>query len=150
MVLQGVLALALLLVLVVEALVLPSVAADLARQYPEAAFLGTPLLVLAVTTLVCVQVALVCVMALLGLVGQERIFDEAAYRYVDVFIGAATAASLLVLGTGVLVLVTVGSPAVWSASVVALVGAGVALLMVVMRALLRQATAARAELAEVV
>lgn len=149
-VLQGVLALGLVLMLAVQVLVLPAFAADAARRYPEAAFLEVPLLVLAIATLACVQVAAVCVMALLRLVGQEKIFDPAAYRYVDVFIGATTVASVLVLGTSLYVSATVGSPAWVSGGLSALVGAGVALLMVVMRALLRQATTQHAELAEVV
>jgi len=149
-VLQGVLALGLVLMLVVQVLVLPALAADAARRYPEAAFLEVPLLVLAIATLACVEVAAVCVTALLRLVGQDKIFDPAAYRYVDVFIGATTLASVLVLGASLYVSATVGFPAWVSGGLLALVGAGVALLMVVMRALLRQATTQHAELAEVV
>jgi len=148
--LQGVLVLVLVLLLLVQVVVLPAHAADLARRHPGAASLEAPVLALAVTTVACVQVAVVCVMALLALVGQARIFDPAAYRYVDVFIGATAVASLLVLGTGVYVSATVGSPAALTGGLVALLGAGVALLMVVMRALLRQATQQHAELAEVV
>lgn len=147
--LQTVLAVGLLVLLLVQVLVLPAYAADSAQRFPEAAFLEVPVLVLVVAVVACVQVAVVCVMALLSLVGQERIFDPAAYRYVDVFIGATAAASVLVLGTGVLVSATAGSPAALTGAVVAVGGAGVTLLMVVMRALLRQATAQRAALGEV-
>ncbi|MEJ5890003.1 DUF2975 domain-containing protein [Pseudokineococcus marinus] len=148
--LQVVLAVVVVLVLAVQVLVLPGLAADAARRYPEAASAQAPVLVLAVATLACVQVAAVCVMALLRLVAQSRIFDPAAYRYVDVFIGATATASALVLGTSSWVSATVGSPAWVSGVLLALVGAGVALLMVVMRALLHQATDQHAELAEVV
>ena len=140
----------LLLLVLAQVWVLPSVAQDYARQYPEAAFLRTPVLVLAIGTVACVQLALLCVGKLLTLVSQERIFDAAADRYVDVFIGTTVVAAALVLGTGVYVSATAGSPAWVSSSLVALVGAGIALLMVVMRALLRQATQEHAELAEVV
>lgn len=149
-VLQAALALALVLLLLVQVLLLPAQAADSARRFPEAAFLEVPVLVLAVAAVACVQVVVVCVMALLELVGQERIFDPTAFRYVDVFIGATTLASVLVLGTGLLISSTVGSPAAFTGGLVAVGGAGAALLMIVMRALLRQATAQRAELAEVV
>jgi len=149
-VLQAALALGLVLLLLTQVVVLPAQAADSARRFPEAAFLEVPLLVLAVAAVACVQVAAVCVMALLGLVGQGRIFDPAAYRYVDVFIGATVLASLLVLGASVCVSATVGSPAWVSGGLLALVGGGVALLMLVMRALLHQATAQHAELAAVV
>lgn len=149
-VLQVVLALVLLLLLVVQVLVLPGYAASSVRRFPEASFLEVPLMVLGLAAVACVQVAVVCVMALLGRVDQERIFDSSAVRYVDVFITATALASALVLGAGVLVSATVGSPAWVLGALLALVGAGVALLMVQMRALLHHATAQHAELAEVV
>lgn len=148
--LQGVLAVALLALLLVQVFVLPERAADTARQFPEAAYLQAPVLTVAIITVACVQVAVLCVMALLSLVGQKRIFDPDAYRWVDAFIGATALASLLVLGTGFYISATVGSPAWVSGVLVALVGAAVTLLMVVMRALLRQATWQHAELVDVV
>lgn len=148
--LKAVLAAALLALLLVQVLVLPQRAADTARQFPEAAYLQAPVLAVAIITVACVQVAVLCVMALLTLVGQERIFDPGAYRWVDAFIGSTALASLLVLGTGFYISATVGSPAWVSGVLVALVGAAVALLMVVMRALLRQAAWQHAELVDVV
>lgn len=148
--LQVGLALVFLVLVVAQVVVLPGLAQDYAQQFPEAAFLRTPVLILGILTLACVQVALVCVGKLLTLVGQQRIFDAAAYRYVDVFIGAALVAAALVLGVGVYVSATFGSPAWVTCTLAALVGVGIALLMVVMRALLRQATQQHAELAEVI
>ena len=148
--LQVVLATALLALLLVQIVVLPTQAADTARQFPEAAYLQAPVLAVAIITVACVQIAVVCVMALLSLAGQERIFDPGAYRWVDAFIAATAAASLLVLATGSYISATVGSPAFVSGALIALVGAAVTLLMVVMRALLRQATWQHAELAEVI
>ena len=82
------------------------------------------------------------------MVSEQRIFDPAAYRYVDVFIGATAAAGALVMGVGIYVSSTAGGPLWLSCAMGAMVCAGIALLMLVMRALLRQATEQHAELAE--
>jgi len=148
--LQVVLALLLLVLLVLQVLVLPAYAEASAGRFPEAAFLQVPLLALGVAVVACVQVAVVCVMALLVRVDQERIFEPAAVRQVDVFIGSTAAAGVLVLVGGLVVSATVGSAAWVLGVLLALVGAGVALLMVQMRALLRHAISQHAELAEVV
>lgn len=148
--LQVVLVVGFLLLLLAQVLVLPGLAEDYARRFPEAAFLRTPVLVLAISTLACGQVAVVCIGRLLAMVGEQRIFDPAAYRYVDVFIGASAAAGALVLVVGGYVSATAGGPLWLSCAVVAMVCAGTALLMVVMRALLRQATEQQAELADLV
>jgi hypothetical protein len=60
-VLQVVLALSSSLLLVGQVVVLPDAAEDTARRYPEAAFSEWPVLRLAIATLACTQVAVVCV-----------------------------------------------------------------------------------------
>ncbi len=55
----------------------------------------TPLRVVTVLGLVSVQVALVCVWRLVTMVRRGTVFSHAAFRYVDVVIGAIVAASLV-------------------------------------------------------
>lgn len=148
--LQIALGLAFLLLVLAQVVILPGLAEDSARRFPEAVFLRTPLLVLAVSTLICVQVAVVCVGKLLTMAGQQRILDPASYPYVDVCIGATVMATALVMGVGVFVSSTVGSPLWVSCTFLAVVGTGIARLMVVTRGRLRQATQRHSEFAAVV
>ena len=55
----------------------------------------TPLRVVTILGLVSVQVALVCVWRLVTMVRRGTVFSHAAFRYVDVVIGAIVAASLV-------------------------------------------------------
>jgi len=131
--LQVLLLLLLLPLVLVQAVVLPGLADDMAGRFPEAAQLRTPVLVLAVSTVGCVQTAVLCVAKLLSMVGRDSCCHPAAYRYADVLIGATAAASALVMGIGVYVSATTGSPLWCSCAVVAVIGAGTALLMVAWR-----------------
>lgn len=103
----------------------------------------------------CVQIALVAVWALLSMVRRDAIFSARAFRWVDLIIGAVLAATLLMLALAVhwylVVEPRIDAPGillVMGAAVVA--GITVALLLVVLRGLLRTATALRGELAEVI
>ncbi|RMI13326.1 DUF2975 domain-containing protein [Cellulomonas triticagri] len=137
--------------LLVQVVIVPLLMADLDGS-PEAAHLRWPLGVVAVLGLATVEVALVCVWRLLALVRRGTVFSPAAFRWVDVIAGSAVGAWLLTIvlafvlapgeavAPGVVLLVVLGGVA----------AAGVALLVLVLRALLVQATALRAELAEVV
>lgn len=90
--------------------------------------------------IVCLQVCAVCVWMLLALVRRGTVFSAAAFRYVDVIVGAVAAASTLAFVTAAILAPTAAPP-----GVVGLIGgaglgvAGIALVIVVMRALLRQA-----------
>ncbi|HRN30438.1 MAG TPA: DUF2975 domain-containing protein, partial [Terrimesophilobacter sp.] len=132
---------------------LPLLAVEAARELPEVAYLQTPYLILTIAMVACVQVALVAIWRLLTLVRRGAIFSDRAYRWVDVVIGAALTASAIAIGLLVhlSVFVNAGPPLVVLALfATATVGLTVALLVVVMRGLLRQATALEGELAEVV
>src|SRR4249919_3689899 len=97
----------------------------------------TPLRVVTILGMVSAQVALVCVWMLLTMVRRGTVFSHAAFRYVDIVFGAASAASLLTFALGVTlapgVVLLIGGLAV-------LVG-GVALIVLVLRMLLAQAVA---------
>jgi hypothetical protein len=135
--------------LVVQAVLVPLLAVDLddvdaAVRWPVVAivFLG----------IVTIQVAMVCVWRLVTMVRGDTVFSDAAFRLVDVLIGAIAAAAVLALALGVVL-----APGEDIApGVVLLLGglgvlvAGVALTVLVMRALLAQATAMRTELEAVI
>lgn len=149
-------------VLLAQLWVLPDISRSLAHQYPEAAHLRSPTLVTATLVLVAAQLVLVCVWRLLTLVRRDTVFSTEAFRWVDVIIGATGGAGVLALGlllwlawqttqTGLqpgIALVLLGS---------AVLAAGIALLVGILRSLLAkavglkgEATTLRAELDEVV
>lgn len=113
------------------------------------------ILVLGVLTL---QISAVCLWPLLTMVRRGSVFSDAAFRYVDVIIGAIAAAALL---TGALA--TMLAPGAVAPGIVALIGGaslvigGVALVVLVLRTLLsqavtreREAERLRSELGEVI
>ncbi|HVF08923.1 MAG TPA: DUF2975 domain-containing protein [Actinomycetota bacterium] len=133
--------------LFVQGVMVPLLAIDLEELNPGYAHLRTPLLVIAVLGIVTIQVVLVCVWRLLTMVRRGTVFSDAAFRYVDVVIGAVAAASLLTFGLGVIL---APGEAV-APGIVLLIGgagvliAGIALIVLVMRMLLVQAVARDAE-----
>jgi hypothetical protein len=147
LVLRIVLAMVLAGSLFVQAVMVPLLAADLDGLDPDYAYLRTPLIVIAVLGIVTIQVVLVCVWRLLTMVRRGTVFSHAAFRYVDVVIGAVSAASLLTFGLGV----TLAPGEAVAPGVVLLIGgagllvAGVALIVLVLRMLLAQAVDRDAE-----
>ena len=134
-----------------QVLFLPALSAAMAEDSPELAYLRWPTLVVAVLGLGCVQVVIVCTWKLLTLVEDDRIFSAASMVWVDAIVGAIAAAWLLLLGTFVWSLLSVGLPGPPLVLLLLLVaGAVVGLLVVVMRALLQQATTLRADLEAVI
>jgi len=125
-----------------------------AADFPEATSLVVPYSAAAIAFVVCIQVSLAMVFWLLGKVGNQTIFTNAALRPVSVIIWCiviATGLSLAVLlymcfgpeyatggGAGLFMLACVVG------------GTALALLMVVMRGLLRAAIEDRNELSEVI
>lgn len=131
--------------------VLPAVFRRMAEQSPDLDPLRWPLLALAVVVLGCVQVVLVCAWRLLTMVRDDQIFSERSRVWVDLILGAVAVAWTLVLVACVLVAAAEGLSGIAALLlVVLLVGAAVGLLMVVLRALLGQATALRSDMDEVI
>ena len=130
---------------------LPALSAAMAEESPDMAYLRWPLTAFSVVELACIQVVIVCTWKLLTLVEDDRIFSAASMVWVDAIVGAIAAAWLLLLGTFVWSLVSVGLPGPPLVLLLLLVaGAVVGLLVVVMRALLQQATTLRADLEAVI
>ncbi|MFD5102907.1 DUF2975 domain-containing protein [Streptomyces albidochromogenes] len=143
----------------VQAVMVPLLADDLKGLDSDFAYLRTPFLVITVLGVVTVQVVLVCVWRLVTMVRRGTVFSDAAFRYVDIVLGAVVAAALLVFALGV---VLAPGEAVAPGVVLLLGGVGVAvlgvaLIVLVLRMLLAQAVARdveaarmRAELDEVI
>ena len=130
---------------------LPALSGAMADDSPELAYLRWPTLVVAVLGLGCVQVVIVCTWKLLTLVEDDRIFSAASMAWVDAIVGAIAVAWLLLLGTLVWSVVSVGLPGPPLVLLLLLVaGAVVGLLVVVMRALLHQATTLRTDMEAVI
>ncbi|GAA2588256.1 DUF2975 domain-containing protein [Streptomyces roseoviolaceus] len=139
--------------------VIPTTAADEVDRFLPYAPFATPYSTVAIVGVGCVQVALVAVWMLLTMVQRDAIFTPRAFRWVDVIIGASVVATVLALGVaGHLAVAEIPSPddgmdvesALVAATAGVAVGAAFAMLMVVMRSLLRKATSLQSEMAEVV
>jgi hypothetical protein len=106
---------------------------------------------LGVAAITCVQAALVALWVLLSMVRRGAIFDERAFRWVDVITGAGFVTALLVAALCAHVGELDDAPGlILIGGGVAVAGAAFALLMIVMRGLLRSATGFRRELDGVV
>ena len=151
-VLRVLLGLAFAALVVAQLRVLPAMYDDWVRDLsPELAHPAW-LLTVSVLVLLCVQVVIVCTWRLLTMVKDDRIFSDDALVWVNVIVGAMAAAWVLLLAT-FLYVVGPGGPGGLAAVLLVLLlvaGAVVGLLMVVMRALLRQATRLRTEMEAVV
>jgi hypothetical protein len=135
-----------------QVLVIPEVARITAVRNPDVAQLEIPGIIGAVVFLGLVEVTLVCIWFLLSLVQADRIFRVEAFRYVDVILAALIAAGVLILASYIVI---VASRAVsLSLTLLAILGvvvsAALALLVVVLRGLLRKALELEQDLSEVV
>jgi hypothetical protein len=148
--LRVVIAVALVGSLLVQCVLTPLLWRDLDEAPPG---VGVPFVVIVVLGVLTLQVTAVCIWRLLTMVRRGTVFSYAAFRYVDVVIGAIAAASVLVFAIAV---VAAYSNRTTSGDVVApgmvalicgaaLVVAGVALIVLVLRMLLAQAVALDSE-----
>ena len=107
--------------------------------------------VVAVAAIACLELALVALWVLLSMVRRSAIFDERAFRWVDVISVAGLVAAVLVSGLCAHVGELDDAPGlILIGGGIGVAGVAFALLMVVMRGLLHTATTFRRELEEVV
>ena len=128
---------------------LPLAARDIAATAPEFETIRLPYVAAAEAALACVLIALLALWILLGRVRRDRIFSPASLRWVDAIISAATAATAmtgLVFAHQLLAPVPGIGPAAWPLLLLALVGIGFVLTMLVMRRLLVTAVGLRTDL----
>ncbi|WP_426188445.1 DUF2975 domain-containing protein [Microbacterium sp. TWP3-1-2b2] len=151
-VLKTLIAVMILLLLASQILVIPEVARVTALRNPDVAQLEIPGIIGAIIFLALVQVTLICVWRLLSLVRAERIFSADAFRYVDIILWALAAAGAII---AISYVVIIASRAVsLSLTLLAILGivvsAALALLVVVLRGLLRKALELEQDMSEVV
>ncbi len=95
--LRAVIALMFASLLVVQGMVVPAIGRDLEEAGPDVAHLQWPMMIIVFLGVLAVQVALVCIWQLLTMVRRDTVFSAAAFRYVDIIIGAAVGATLLAI-----------------------------------------------------
>lgn len=139
--------------LFVQVVLLPIQATESAAEFPEVDFLRIPILILGILFVVCGQVVVVCVWALLSLVRHDAIFSNRAFKFVDTMIGSLAVAAAIVIATLLILEVTAdaGPPGLFVLAIgVAMGCAALALVLVVMRSLLVKASEQAQFLEEVV
>ena len=144
--LRAVLATAIVGSLLVQAVMVPLLWADL-DDVEIARPARVSLVVLVVLGIATMQVVAACVWRLLTMVRRGTVFSLAAFRYVDAVIGAVATAAALTFGVAAVLAPgeAVAPGVVLLVGMAGLVVAGVALIVVVMRMLLAQAVARDAE-----
>ncbi|MET7668823.1 DUF2975 domain-containing protein [Micromonospora luteifusca] len=136
---------------VFQTLSLPGQFAYMAQQSPEDAYLRWPATAVTVFWVLCVQVVIVSTWQLLSLVKNDRIFTEASLKWVDAIVWAIGAAWVVLVGVFLYVGFNADDPGLPLLLFLLTVGVTVlGLLMVVMRALLRQATTLRSDMEAVI
>ncbi|MET0714410.1 MAG: DUF2975 domain-containing protein [Mycetocola sp.] len=141
--LRVVIVLALIGSLGVQILMMPLIWADLEGTDDRLRVLLVGILVLGILTM---QVSGLCVWRLLTMVRRGSVFTRGAFRYVDIIIGAIAAGSVLTFLLAVLLAPGDAAPGIVGLICgAALVIAGVALIVLVLRALLAQAVARELE-----
>ncbi|MEW1586502.1 DUF2975 domain-containing protein [Micromonospora vinacea] len=130
---------------------LPGQFAYMAQESPQDAYLRWPATIVAVFWVLCVQIVIVATWKLLSLVKSDRIFTEASLKWVDAIVWAIAAAWLVLVGVFLYVGFNADDPGLPLLLFLLTVGVTVlGLLMVVMRALLRQATTLRTDMEAVI
>lgn len=141
--LRIVIALALTGSLIVQVVLVPLIWADLNEAPADLRLLFVVVVILGLLTM---QVSAVCVWRLLTMVRRGSVFSSAAFRFVNVIIWSIVAASVLTFVVAVLLAPGDVAPGIVGLICGAsLVIAGVALIVVVLRALLVQAVDREAE-----
>jgi hypothetical protein len=140
------------LLLVAQIGMIPAVAASTADKNPDVSFLRVPGIIGAVLFLALVQLVLLCVWRLLSLVRAEQIFSRRAFLYVDVIMAAMIAAAALIAASLVVIYSSrAANPGILLLGILGIVvGVALALLVVVLRGLLRKALELEQDLSEVV
>ncbi|MGK9273696.1 DUF2975 domain-containing protein [Williamsia muralis] len=130
---------------------LPGQFAHMAEESPDQAYLRWPATAVTVFWVLCAQVVIVCTWKLLNLVRSDRIFTHASLVWVTAIVWAIGAGWLTLLGVFLYVGFNANDPGLPLLLFLMLMGGAVlGLLMVVMRALLRQATTLRSDMDAVI
>ncbi|WP_211252320.1 DUF2975 domain-containing protein [Deinococcus marmoris] len=129
----------------------PGQFAHMAQENPQSAHLRWPLTIVFACWILCAQIVLVAIWKLLALIAANRIFTSVSMTWVDVIVRAIVAAWIILAGALLYVGLQADDPGLplllftWFIGVTVL-----GLLMIVMRALLRQATTLQTDMDEVI
>ncbi|MBU8861127.1 MULTISPECIES: DUF2975 domain-containing protein [unclassified Micromonospora] len=149
--LRAFLALLFAILVLFQTMSLPGQFAHMARENPDMAYLRWPATAVTIFWVLCVQVVIVCTWQLLTLVRDDRIFTEASLGWVDGIVWAIAAAWVVLVGVFGYVGFNADDPGLPLLLFLLVTGVSVlGLLMVVMRALLRQATTLRTDMEAVI
>jgi hypothetical protein len=131
----------------------PVLASQLAEREPELAWLRWPLLAAVILGILTAQLAVVAVWQLLSMVSNDAVFTPAAYTWANLIIAASAFEAVLVFSLDVFLsfFVHANPPALMLFLLALTVCAtAFALLVAVMKGLLRKASALQDELSEVI
>ena len=149
--LRIVLVVAFLLLVLFQVMSFPGQFAHMTQENPDRAYLQWPLTIFSILEVACVQVVIVSTWKMLSMVERDSIFSDHALRWVDVIVWyiAAGWAMLAVLSASVVL--NADDPGLPLPLFLLLVaGAALGLVIVVLRALLRQATDLRTDMETVI
>ena len=136
---------------VFQTMSLPGQFAYMAQEDPQHAYLRWPATVVTVFWVLCIQVVIVSTWKLLTLVKNDCIFTDASLVWVNAIVWAIAAAWVVLVGVLFYVGFNANDPGLPLLLFLMSVGVTVlGLLMVVMRALLRQATTLRTDMEAVI
>lgn len=139
------------ILVVFQVLSLPGQFAYRAEQDPEMAYLRWPATAVSVFWVLCVEVVIVCTWKLLTLVRRDRIFSPVSLSWVNGIVWATAAAWVVLVGVWLYVGFHASDPGLPLLLTLAVTGVAVlGLLMLVLRALLRQATTLRTDMEAVI
>jgi hypothetical protein len=139
------------ILVMLQTLSLPGQFAHMAQESPDQAYLRWPMTAVSVFWVLCVQVVIVSTWKLLTLVRGGTIFSTAAMVWVNAIVWAIGAAWVVLLGVFLFVGFRASDPGLPLLLFLMLVGLAVlGLLIVVLRALLRQATTLRTDMQAVI
>ena len=139
------------ILLLFQIMSLPGQFAYMAKESPDLAYLRWPLTAITVFWVMCIQVVIVSTWRLLTFVKNDRIFSEASLAWVNAIVWAIAAAWVVLLGVLLYFGFKAHDPGLPLLLFLMLVGVAVlGLLMVVLRALLRQATTLRIDMEAVI
>jgi hypothetical protein len=149
--LRIVLVAAFLLLVLFQVMSLPGQFAHMAAENPEQAHLQWPLTIFTILEVACVQVVIVSTWKLLTMVKRDQIFSRRAFVWVDAIMWAIAAAWTMLAVFSAIVVLNADDPGMPLLLIMMLAaGAAVGLVVVVLRALLRQAADLRSDLEAVI
>jgi hypothetical protein len=134
-----------------QTVIMPGTFGHMADESPDLAYLKWPLVAVSGLIMLCAQVVIVCTWRLLTMVKDGRIFSDESLAWVDAIVWAIVAAWVLLLGVFAFVTPQLDDPGYPVLMMMLLLGGAVlGLLMLVMRALLQQATTLRTDMEAVI